>query len=137
MQSLSYLASQEIIIFEWASAIHETPIKEFVRATQNDILSLPYPTSLISIQLEQNECITGINTDSAFIPDTSLEFSSKVCPCLNQYQAILEVAFSQPWESVLQKVKEIVAEYPEILMVTIVNITERKYQFPEPDSEAW
>ena len=82
-QRLLYLASHDTIIFEWPSAIHETPIKEFVRATQNGILPLSHHSSLISMELEQNQSVS------------------------------------------------------DILMVTIINITERKYQAPELDSDAW
>ena len=86
------------------------------------------------MELEQNELVTGINTNTKFILNAFLEFSSKKRPQLSKYQAILEVVFLQPWNSVLDKVKGFVTEYPEILMVTIVNITERKYQASEPDS---
>ena len=100
------------MIFEWPSAIHETPIKEFVRATQNGILPLSQFASLVNMELEQNESVTGINTNTEFILDAFLEFSSKKRPRLSKYQAILEVAFSQPWDSVLDKVKSFVTEYP-------------------------
>lgn len=136
-QRLSYLVSHNTIIFEWPSAIHETPIKEFVRATQNGILPLSHHSSLISMELEQNQSVSGINTDAEFMLDAFLEFSSEGHPRLNKYQAILEVAFSQPWDSVLDKVKDFITEFPDILMVTIVNITERKYQALELDSDAW
>ena len=86
------------------------------------------------MELEQNELVTGVNTNTEFILNAFLEFSSKKRPQLSKYQAILEVVFLQPWDSVLDKVKGFVTEYPKILMVTIVNITEKKYQASEPDS---
>ena len=90
--------------FEWLSAIHETLIKEFVEATWNGILSLSQLASSVSMELEQNKLVTSVNTDTEFIPDAVLEFSSKGHPQLRKYQAILDIAFLQPWSSVLDKV---------------------------------
>ncbi|KIM58281.1 hypothetical protein SCLCIDRAFT_128541, partial [Scleroderma citrinum Foug A] len=134
---LSYLASCEVILFEWPSAIHKAPINDFVQQVKDELIALPYPTTLIHIQFDQNRSISTLDLDSNFVPDAVLSFLMKVQPCLHKYQAILEVVFSQHWENVIQKVKDIIAEFLETLMVVIINITETKYQTPKPDSKAW
>lgn len=103
----------------------------------HELVALPYSTTLIHIQFDQNRMISTLDSDSKFICNTVLSFVMKVQPHLHKCQVMLEVVFSQHWESGIQKVEDIIEEFSETLMVVIVNITKTKTQASEPDSKAW
>jgi len=126
------------LFIEWPTAVHKVLITTLTSTLDKHIVDLPYPDSLLDVLMNQNTSIKAPDTNSEFIPDTSLSFFSKLFPCCHRYQLILKVAFTQTLADVLLKVKEFLNTFPEVLMVVVVNITEaRPYQSPAADSMAW
>ncbi|KAI9456475.1 hypothetical protein HD554DRAFT_2178093 [Boletus coccyginus] len=134
---LSYLSSQSVIMVEWPSALHEAPINAFHSILNQQITSLPYPRHALSILVNQNAAMKSPNSDAEYIPDTSLSFFSKVGPRLHKYQLILEVAFTQSLTDVLQKVKDIIELFPEVVVVLVIDISESPYRSPKSGGVAW
>ncbi|KAN0086076.1 hypothetical protein V8E55_007210 [Tylopilus felleus] len=126
-----------IMIVEWTTAVHEAPINAFRSILSKQISTISYSRNVLSILVNQNAAMKSHNSNSQYIPDTSLSFFSKVWPCLHKYQLILEVVFMQSLTNVLQKVKGIIELFPKITVVLVINISESCHILPESGNVVW
>jgi len=128
---------QGIIIMEWPTPVHEAPVIALAKLLIRQTDAIPFPSVAVDILVHHNSPMKALETENEYIPDTSLSFLSKVRPRLHNYQLILEVAFTQTLEDVLKKVKNTLESFPEILVVLILDISERQCPRPKSGDAAW
>ncbi|KAG1811845.1 uncharacterized protein BJ212DRAFT_496733 [Suillus subaureus] len=131
---LSYFKDDHILLIETCSDIHEAPFGYLGQELFGFLLGFTHNQRALSTTLSMNFELGSI------IPDMSIRTVAVTRGHLGhrKVHVIGECAFAQDTDSVLCKIKEEIAERPEILMAIMVVIDEHHpYHSPERMSEAW
>jgi hypothetical protein len=124
-------------LVEMPSHPHEAVIK-FINAGLENIdrfLQGHIDSKLLYANLHTNLTVgAGVHR---FTHDIAHVVTSCRKPAIKSMPIIGEVAKSQSREDLLQKLRDVVQAFPDVLMLIMVVIGERTYRAPQPRSKAW
>lgn len=123
-----------MLIIQLPSRIHDAPTEELVVPFR---LHEAVSFSLDDFRLSASTVRTIITDTITAVPDLVISISSSRAKIL-KHLLIFECAFSQPVQQLFTKVKTLAASLPDVKMVFILQIQERKeFHSPHSSSAAW
>ncbi|KAG6381045.1 hypothetical protein JVT61DRAFT_5441 [Boletus reticuloceps] len=135
---LSHHPATGLLIIEMPTPAHKFAITDFSMAVWSALDTLPINRHRLRIALEPNLTLRSTLTGFVATPGLALVCMSTGQRCSKNVFAMVECAYSQDRNSLMEKIRDEVEGWPEITLVVAIIVTEdHDYKSPLEDSPTW
>ncbi|KAG1727196.1 hypothetical protein EDD22DRAFT_961291 [Suillus occidentalis] len=133
---LTYDYNEQLLVIDMPTVLHEAFYDDLKKSFTLAIDKIPYHRRTISPQVHMNYPLQI--TDKSVTPDMVISLTATQGPTeVLLIPFVGETALSEQWDHVFEKVEDMIAEYPETILASIVLVRETKrYLCPAKNSTA-